>query len=151
MGECASSLFHCETSVFPYWVLTVGRFVMKASLCWSLLCSFILSEVGICVCLNDTLSFTNECNLTASHSISTLMETQVQCTTSVAWTGAELSETFFHDCWVALNILFSNEVRPHGVSEFEFLRAGSVPVHHNPEQRTPQRYFRGESRKGCYL
>ena len=125
---------------------------MKTSLCWSLLCSLILSKGVIYVPLNDFLFSTNECNLTASHPTSILMETKIDCTTSLAWTGAdELSESFFHDCWVALNILFSKEVCPHGVSEFEFLRQGSVPVHRNPEQRTPRRYSRGESSKSCYF
>lgn len=92
--------------------------------------------------LNDSLFFTNECNLTASQPKSILTDTNSYCTTSVAWTGAdELSASFFNDCRVALNIFFRSEVCPHGVSEFEFAGERSVPFHHYLLQLTPRRYY----------
>ena len=125
---------------------------MKPSLSWSLLCSLFLSKDVVCVPLNDSLVSTNGCNLTAWQPTSILTEARIECTTSVAWTGAEeLSAPFFHDCGTAFNNFFKDEYCPHRVSEFEFLNEASVPVHHNPEQRTPRRYIWGELRQSSYL
>ena len=121
---------------------------MNPSLSWSLLCSLLLSGVVSCMLLNDSLLFTNGRNLTASQPISVLTDSDVHCTPSVAWTGTdELSLSFFQDCGRAIYSLFDKDVWPHGLAEFEFLGDGSVPVHHNPQQRTPRRYSFGKSRK----
>lgn len=139
-------------AIFPYGTHIVRQLLMNPSLSWSLLCSLLLSRVVTCVPLHDFLSFTNGRNLTASQPISVLTDPEVHCTTSVAWTGTDkLSLSFFQNCWRAMNFFYDKDVWPDGTPKFEFLGDESVPVHHNPPQRTPRRYFYGKSRKNCYL
>lgn len=130
----------------------VRPLLMNPSLSKSLLCSLLLFRAVICMPLNDSSFFTNGYNLTVSRPIPLLMDPEVHCTASGAWTGAdELSLAFFHDCWESINTFFDRAVWPHGASEYEFLGGGSAPVHRLPQQRTPRRYAFSKSRKSCYL